>query len=263
MATVRQIADVIEEIFPPENVCMQDYIGLMTGSYGTEVNKVLLCLDCTESTVREAAEKGASLIVSHHPLIFGTLDRVTDETHAGKIVLLAAAAGISVYSAHTNMDCTKGGIGDYVAEILGITDCSSLVKINENAGLGVVGDIKGEFTTVTYAEFIGRTLSDKYVKIYGKDSKVRRVAFTNGAGGDTELIEAAAKNGADCYVTGEIRHHAALRAADLGVNLIEVGHYAAERAYIPRLAQILSAETAKRNMKIQFTASESECDPAL
>lgn len=263
MATVRQIADVIEEIFPPENVCMQDYIGLMTGSYKTETDKVLLCLDCTEKTVREAAEKGARLIVSHHPLIFGTLDRVTDETHAGKIVLLAAAAGICVYSAHTNMDCTKGGICDYVSGKLGITDCSFLVKINENAGLGVVGDINGEFTTVSYAEFIGKTLSDKYVKIYGKDSRVRRVAFVNGAGGDTDLIEAAANSGADCYVTGEIKHHAALRAADLGVNLIEVGHYAAERAYVPRLARILSTETAKRNMRIQFTVSESECDPAL
>lgn len=263
MATVRQIADIIEQLFPPENVCMHDYLGLMTGSFGGKVGKVIVCLDCTRRVLEEAERCGAELIVSHHPLIFGSLTSVTDETSAGGIILRAARSGINVYSAHTNMDCTTGGICDYTARLLGIKKTSPLIKINENAGLGVVGELADRTSLRDYADFISKKLSDKYVKIYGTDRNIKTVAIVNGAGGDTDLIEAAASAGVDCFVTGEIKHHAALRAAELGLNIIETSHYASERVFIPHLAELIASAAAEKHIEIQVTASEYESNPAL
>ena len=77
------------------------------------------------------------------------------------------------------------------------------------------------------------------------------------------MVYAAKNAGADCYVTGEVKHHVALLAASLGLNIIEIGHYAGEHVFIPRMAQLLQTEADKQNMKIQFTAAESEKNPAL
>lgn len=263
MATVKQAALVTESVFPPRNVCMQDYIGLMTGSYDAAVEKALVCLDCTESVVEEAERGGFGLIISHHPLIFGTLSRVTDETPVGKIIMRAIKSGISVYSAHTNADCTKGGLNHYLAEALGIKDVSGLVEINEEASLGVVGTLEKTVTFTEFAKSAGAVLGDKYIKLYGKDKPVRKVALVTGAGGDAELVEAAVKADADCYVTGEVRHHAALYAAAYGLSIMEIGHYTGEHIFIPRFAAMLQAEADRRNIAIKFTAAESETNPAL
>lgn len=263
MATVKDVARMAEKLFPPENVCMQDYIGLSVGDENAAVDKVLVCLDCTESVVAEAAEKGAQMIFAHHPLIFGTISSVTKNTPVGRIILAAAKNGINVYSAHTNMDCSRGGITEFVADIIGLKNAQPLIEVNQNACLGLVGNLENAVPVADFADEIGKKLSDRHVKTYGKDKTVRRIAVVNGAGGDEEIINAALEKGADALVTGEIKHHVALYARSFGLDIIEVSHYASEHIYIPRLSEILNAEAQKNNLKIQFTVSESESNPAL
>lgn len=263
MAVVNDVMVLAEKLFPPENVCMHDFIGLMTGNRYAPVTKVLVCLDCTCDVVDEAERRGAEMIVSHHPLIFGSLQRVVDDEYAGRIILRAAGKGISVFSAHTNADCTYGGLNSYLAQLLGLDDVKGLVTINDSAALGAVGRLSKSMTLVQFAEFTGALLEDKYVKIYGKNAPVNTVALVTGAGGDVDLVYAAKNAGADCYVTGEVKHHVALLAASLRLNIIEIGHYAGEHVFIPRMAQLLQTEADKQNMKIQFTAAESEKNPAL
>lgn len=263
MATVKEIAALAEQLFPTENVCMQDYIGLSVGDENATVDKVIVCLDCTQSVVDEAAEKGAQMIFAHHPLIFGTISSVTKNTPVGGIILSAAKNEINVYSAHTNMDCSRGGITEFVANLLGLKNTVPLIEINQNAALGLVGDLENSVAVGDFAVETGKKLSDKYVKVYGKDKTVSRIAVVNGAGGDEEIINAALEKGADALVTGEIKHHVALYARSSGLDVIEVSHYASEHIYIPRLCEIMNAEAQKNNLKIQFTASESESNPAL
>ena len=83
MATVKDVAVMAEKLFPAENVCMQDYIGLSVGDENADVDKVLVCLDCTETVIDEAVEKDAQMIFAHHPLIFGTISSVTKDTPDG------------------------------------------------------------------------------------------------------------------------------------------------------------------------------------
>lgn len=262
MATVKDVALLAEKLFPTENVCMQDYIGLSVGDENAEVDKVVCCLDCTEQTVIEAAEKSAQLIFAHHPLIFGSISTVTSATPVGRIILLAAKNGISVYSAHTNMDCSPGGITEYVAGLIGIKNPQPLIEVNQKASLGLIGTLCKSEDVFSYAEKVSRILSDEHVKVYGKRRDAHKIAVINGAGGDEETVNAALKKGADTLVTGEIKHHIALYAIAQGLNIVEVSHYASEHIYIPRLVEILSAEAEKQNLKIQFAVSERESDPA-
>lgn len=263
MATVKDVAVMAEKLFPAENVCMQDYIGLSVGDENADVDKVIVCLDCTETVIDEAVEKGAQMIFAHHPLIFGTISSVTKNTPVGRIILSAAKNGINVYSAHTNMDCSRGGITGFVANIIGLKNAGPLIEINSDAALGLIGNLEKAVTIGDYAGVVGEKLCDRYVKVYGKDKTVRRIAVVNGAGGDEEIINAAIAKGADVLVTGEIKHHVALYARAFGLDIIEVSHYASEHIFIPRLSEILNEEAQKNNLKIQFTVAESESNPAL
>ncbi len=261
MATMRAVEEILNELFPPENVCMEDSIGLMVGSMNTESSRALVCLDCTTSVLNEAISKGIKIIVTHHPLIFRGINVVTDQTPTGRIILKAAAAGISVFSAHTNMDCSKNGINEYAAELLGLSDVQPLTVINDNALLGVVGNLDKTYTLERLAEMTREIFCDKYVKPYGNVDKIKRVAVINGAGGDMEFIDAAREKGANCLITAEIKHHVALYAIENSFALIEFGHYESERAYIPRLCEILNKKASENKIEIQFIEAESEVSP--
>ena len=263
MATVRQIAQIIEELFPPENVCMEDFIGLSVGSYDAEASKAIVCLDCTEDVVNEAIEKGASLIVSHHPLIFGSVSEVTDATPTGRIIMSCARHGISVFSAHTNMDCSVGGINEFVAKRLGLKNAEVLVKNqNQEVGVGQIGDVE-PIRLSELAKVVAKELNDDYVKPYGKDRIITKVAVINGSGGDIYYIDQAKCKGATCFVTSEIKHHVALYAVAQGVNLIETGHYASEKVYVNTLSDTFNRKAQEKNLRMQFITSESESNPAL
>lgn len=143
------------------------------------------------------------------------------------------------------MDCSRGGITGFVANIIGLKNAGPLIEINSDAALGLIGNLEKAVTIGDYAGVVGEKLCDRYVKVYGKDKTVRRIAVVNGAGGDEEIINAAIAKGADVLVTGEIKHHVALYARAFGLDIIEVSHYASEHIFIPRLSEILNDEAQK------------------
>ena len=97
-----------------------DNSGLQIGLTDAEVTGVLLCLDVTEDVVEEAVASGCNLIVSHHPLIFSPLKRITGRNYVERCVLKALANGIAIYASHTNMDSVQGGVNYRIAEKLGL-----------------------------------------------------------------------------------------------------------------------------------------------
>ena len=99
-----------------------DNVGLLCGSRSTPVTKILVALDPFEGVCREAAEIGAELIVAHHPLIFSPARSVTDDTSIGRSIMHLCRHGISAINAHTNLDCTPGGVNDILARKLGLKD---------------------------------------------------------------------------------------------------------------------------------------------
>ena len=120
MAKIKDIANALEMFAPLPLQDGFDNAGLQIGLTEAEVTGVLLCLDVTESVVDEAIASGCNLIVSHHPLIFSPLKRITGNSYVERCVLKALAAGIAVYSAHTNLDNAPGGVNYRIAEKLGL-----------------------------------------------------------------------------------------------------------------------------------------------
>ncbi|MDE6276929.1 MAG: Nif3-like dinuclear metal center hexameric protein [Muribaculaceae bacterium] len=117
---IRAVLSVIEAFAPPSLQEMWDNTGLQVGDAREECTGVLVCLDATEAVIREAAERGCNLVVSHHPLIFKGLKRLTGGSTTERAVAEAVRLGVSVYSTHTALDSTVGGISYAMAEMLGL-----------------------------------------------------------------------------------------------------------------------------------------------
>ena len=262
MAEIKRLLSLMRDLAPESETepGFDDSVGLLVGSESGKTRGALLCLDCTESVVREAADKGYSLVISHHPAIFRGISLVTDDTPTGRMILAAARAGISVYSAHTNLDFCEGGINDYAAELLGLSDVRPIYA-EEGVRVGRMGEI----TPVS-----ARTLAKKCAKIFGDEraavagdeyKQVKTVAIVCGGGGSIDLLELAANKGADCYITGDVPHHVALYARECGTPIVVLSHYRAERIYMKRLGELLSERAARERMDAAIEVSETECDP--
>ena len=109
MATVADILAFLETLAPASLKMEWDNVGLLCGSKSTEVTKILVALDPFEGVCREAADIGAQLIVTHHPLIFRAPNAITDETSIGRSIMFLCRHGISAVNAHTNLDIAPGG----------------------------------------------------------------------------------------------------------------------------------------------------------
>ena len=261
-----KIADILSLIrnFAPENATEPDFednVGLLVGGESGDSSGALLCLDCTEGVIVEAKAKGYKLVISHHPAIFRSVSRVTDDTPTGRMVLAAAREGISVYSAHTNLDFCRGGLNDYAAELIGLKNIRPMV-VENGIGVGRIGELENAVMATALAGKITDIFSDKRVAVAGNGNKlIKRVAVVNGGGGDLSFLALAESCNADCYVTGDVPHHVALYADQSGLPIIILQHYAAERIYIKRLGEILSGLARNNNTDVLFEISEYEHNP--
>jgi len=129
---VKDIVAAIEEIAPLSYQESYDNAGLIVGGYDWEVTGALICLDVIESVVEEAIDKGANLIISHHPIVFKGLKRFNGNNYVERTVMLAIQNNIAIYSAHTNLDSVKGGVSDMMCDILGLKNKRILDPVSED-----------------------------------------------------------------------------------------------------------------------------------
>ncbi|MDR0840246.1 MAG: Nif3-like dinuclear metal center hexameric protein [Christensenellaceae bacterium] len=223
-----------EAIAPPGLALSFDNPGLLLGTQKRDIRKVLVALDCSVATAREAIDWEADLMLVHHPVFFEGVKHILPEDPATAAPYLLLRHGIALYAAHTNMDAAQGGVNDCLAGALGLYDTALLPPEN----LGRIGSI----APTTLGAFAAKVQSALHttVRVGGAfDKPVTRVSVLGGAGG--EDIYAAHAAGADAFVTGEIKHHLALAAGVLGLGIIEAGHYETERVvlqpWITRLQQ--------------------------
>lgn len=228
MIKVREIADVIERFAPITLQEGYDNAGLQVGNPEMCVNGVLLCLDVTEEIMEEAKSRRCNMVVSHHPLIFGGLKRITGATPAERIVATALRDNIAVYAAHTNLDSAWDGVSHEIAHEIGLSDIEVLDPKNgfPSAGLGVIGNLE----PTPKLEFL-RGLKKKFgVKCLRFSAQtptlvVRRVAVCGGAG--ASLIRQAIGKGADAYVSGDFKYHD-FTTFSQDIILADIGHYESE-----------------------------------
>ncbi len=261
MATVKQCVEIMRGIAPEQFTYEYDNVGLLVGSFDAQVKTILCCLDVTDSVLDEATDKGVDLIISHHPMLFTPIKRVTDSDVVGRKIIKAIKNGINIYAAHTNLDFVTEGINEYCAELLGVEKMRPLEPyIDNEQGFGRVGNLSEYMTVSELRRRAAEVFSDPFVGIIGDENKVvSKIAVINGSGGgDTSYIDMALREQADCLITAEVKHHVAIYALDNRLTIIEPRHYTMEKCYIKNLADKLRNAMKCVDPTAKIFQSESE-----
>jgi len=240
---VSDMERLVGEIAPYELAEEWDNVGLLVGRARAEVSRVLVALDLTDGVVKEAKALGAELIVTHHPVMMSARRRMTDADREGRLLLDLAQAGIAHIAAHTNLDAAKGGVNDVLMQLMGAENV-------RGEGVVRVGDLPEGTTFAALCERAEKKLHAA-VRAYGAgDTVVRCLGCCSGAG-SSEIGDAAAL-GADCFITGEVKHHIALDAMDMGVCIMEAGHFETENPACEVLANALqnACDALKYNVTV-------------
>lgn len=259
MIALQQLIDFFDLFAPPTLAESWDNVGLLTGDPTSRIDSVLTCLTLNKTVAEEAIEKNVQAIVSHHPILFRPVQRLTTETHEGRMLLSLIQAGVAVYSPHTRYDSATDGINTQLARSFGLQDIRPLRPSNdqENAtGSGRWGRLPAPISLRDLIQQTKQSLRVDGLQFVGDlDRQVDRLGIACGAA--AEFLQDAAKLGCQALLTGEARFHACLEAEASGIALILPGHYATERPAMEELARILSDQFP--NIRVQ--ASESEFDP--
>lgn len=242
MTTVKNIYDYINSIAPFETQEEWDNSGHLIGNFRKEVKKCVMALDATKEVCLFAKEIGADLVLTHHPIIFGTIDSVK----SGTAVYTLASSDIACICAHTNFDLAYGGINDNLAGILGLKNARHI----DNSFL-VAGELEYEMSIDDFAEFVSDKLDCRGLRYTKTDETIKTVALGGGACEDEWEI---AMQNADCFLTGDMKYHKMLDAAEEGFAVISAGHFETEnKAFL-----MLKDKLEKLFMDVEFIAAPRE-----
>ena len=244
--TVREIYRLLDAVAPFETQEPYDNSGLLVGSPDQEVRGILFALDVTEAVMDEALARGANLIVTHHPLMFDPIRRVTDETYEGRLIRRLIREDLSLIACHTCLDRAEGGINDALAE------CCALLDVT-GEGFVRVGTLPQPMPAGELKEYLAAALNTDVRLMGDPEITVSRLGMCSGAGG-SEWEEAAAL-GAEAFLSGEVKHHQALAMADAGIPCFECGHFATEQPGILALADALQSALNQVQYKLDIYKS--------
>ncbi len=258
MATVADILSHLESLAPRFMKMDWDNVGLLCGSRQQEVSKILVALDPFEGVCREAAAWGANLVVSHHPLIFKAVSAVTDDTALGRSIRLLCRQDISAINAHTNLDCAPGGVNDKLAAMLGLSDIQVVDPMGTDEagrewGLLRIGTVP-EQSLEAFLLTVKSALHCPGLRYAHGGKPVHRVAVGGGACA-SELMDAI-RAGCDTFVTSDVKYNQFWDARDLGVTLIDAGHFYTENPITAYLAEEIQAAFPEIQVKISETHAD-------
>lgn len=249
----------MEKFAPTQLAEDWDNVGLLIGDRTQSIERVMTCLTVTPRTVAEAVQRRADLIVTHHPIPFRPMKRLTTDTITGGIVWQLARAGISVYSPHTGFDSAENGINQSLGIRLGLEGLEPLIPQEDGVqavGAGRLGQLQESQTLAEFVSSIKLSLSIDSIRVVNsEDSSVKRVAIACGSGGS--FLGKAKARGCDTLVTGEATFHTCLEAEARGMSLVLLGHFASERFAVETLAELLKVSFEST----EIWSSATERDP--
>jgi dinuclear metal center YbgI/SA1388 family protein len=363
---IQDLVGLIHKLYAPELAEDWDNVGLQVGDPGRPLDRVMVALDPGLEAVEAARDAGAQALVTHHPLLFKPVKRLTPDDAVGKVLWTAVRDDVAIISAHTNLDCAVDGLNSWLAEKMGVEQavplqavagdylklvvfvpvgheetvadalfsagggqigaydqCSfrssgegtfrpgpgtqpyigtvgqrekteevrletiipkrKLLRVLEKmqkahpyeevaydllplqnqvpgAGLGRIGKLAQQTTLGEFAASVKDTLGCDHLRLIGADQMpVRKVALCGGSG--AFLLQTAHRQGADVLVTGDVKYHEARQAEELGIALIDAGHFATEQLMIEQVTQSLQAAARQLNWGVAFEAYTGEEDP--
>jgi dinuclear metal center YbgI/SA1388 family protein len=363
---IQDLVGLVHKLYAPELAEDWDNVGLQVGDPGAPLDRVLVALDPCLSALEAARDAGAQALVTHHPLLFHPLKRLTPDDTVGKTLWTAVRSGVAVICAHTNLDCAVDGLNSWLAAQLGLQQsaplqpssgdylklvvfvpagheqslaealfsagageigaydqCSfrapgrgtfragagtnpyigeigrreeveelrletilprrrlprvlekmlkahpydevayDLIPLQNQvagAGLGRIGRLEQALPLDAFAARVKEALDCDHLRLIGDGARtVHKIALCGGSGAG--LLQTAHRQGADVLVTGDVKYHDARQAEELGIALVDAGHFATEKLMIDKVADALRGAARQRHWEILFETYTGEQDP--
>ncbi len=239
----REVIAKLEELSPPKYAADWDNVGLLVGRKEKEISRVYVAVDATEDVIDAATECGAEMILTHHPMIFSPVKRITGDDFIGRRIMKMIRQDQCLYAMHTNFDVM--GMADAAADELGLKACSVLEVTYEDElskeGFGRAGRLPHIMTLLECADLVKKCFRLEHVSVYGDlNATVEKAAICPGSG--KSMGNAALASGADVYITGDIGHHDGIDLIAQGMAVIDAGHFGIEKLFVPYMQEFLKRE---------------------
>lgn len=262
--TVKDILDIIEQIAPAGLAEDWDNVGLMIGNPSASVNGILMGLDPTLSLLEEARSRGANLLITHHPFIFHPLKSVNLESPEGIFVENAIRDRINVVSCHTNLDSAVEGVSSSLAQKLGLQETAPLVAHPDadRCGMGCIGKYRKAISGDEFIDMLREVCSAPWLlATTNKPVEITCVAVCGGS--CSELAPVALEMGAQVFVTSEVKHSTARWAEQVGLWVIDGGHFATENQGLTIFTEKLAAEAKRQWNNVDIHITNKQTAPLL
>ena len=263
MKTISDLLVHLETVAPLELAECWDNVGLLVGDPSRQVQRVMTALTIVPTNVQEAIDGQADLIVTHHPLPFHPLKKITVDSVPGKLLWRLMGAGVSIFSPHTAWDNAASGINRQLAELLRLKDVEPLLPSKNprlaacGLGTGRTGLLQGATSLAEIATQLSAPLKATQISLVGSPEKrVNKIGIVCGSG--ASLLAAAHAAGCDAFLTGEATFHQCLEAESYGMSMILLGHFASEKFGLCHLNHLLQ----HHHPDIHFWSSSAESEPA-
>lgn len=255
--TCKDISQKLNELAPTSLAESWDNVGFLIGDEKATVKKVLVALDATYAVVQEAIDKKVDMIITHHPMIMSGLKQVNKSTIAGQKVMGLIENRISLYSAHTNLDGAKEGLSTLLGHQLAIKNSRILSPITEECGTGQIGELE-PMTLDELCQYVKDKLQLNSVRFVGDPRRVvQNIAVSPGSSMDFAPLALAA--GAEVFITGDVKYHDAQEYREMGLALIDAGHYGTEHIVVKIFRDLIK----KWFHDIEVIIADQDTDPFL
>jgi len=250
-----EVIDHLHSIAPNHYQESYDNSGLLVGSYDSDVKAVVVSLDVTEEVIEEALEMGVNVVISHHPIIFSGLRRLTGSNYIERIVAKAIKHDINLFAIHTNLDNVyTNGVNTYIAQKLDLKNVEILrpkldVESADTIGAGVIGELETGQEELAFLHSLKQTMNVNTVKYTAlRQEAIKKVAICGGSG--RFLLEDAKAKNADIFISSDFKYHEFFDA-DNQIVIADIGHYESEQFTINMLYEILTQKF--NNFATHFT----------
>lgn len=251
MRKLKELYEVINAAAPFDNVVDYDNVGILVGEPEQLVHRAMLALDITREVILEAVSKNADVIISHHPIIYKPVKRLRTQDP----VYLLVQHGIAAICCHTNLDLApEVGVNIALANRLGLTQVTGELPYGSGCLL-YCGELQDALSPQDFADKVKRDLQVSALFLHRGSIPIKKVCLCSGAGG--EYVKEALEMGADAFLTGEMKHHEMLEAAQLPITTVAAGHYATEKPF----AETLLPYLRKHLPEVGFVRAANEKEP--
>ena len=259
--TVKDVMKIIEEFAPSQIAAEWDNCGLLVGDEKKAVKRILVALEPSQAVIEEAIKRKVEMLITHHPLMFHKINRITTSTKEGEKLILLIQNGISLFAAHTNLDQVSEGLNGQIVNLLEIENSQVLTKTKDmegyqDIGFGRIGFLKKEQSLLTFLQFVKEKLKLEHIQYVGDLEKViKKVAVVTGSG--MSELDQAILEGADVLLTGDIKYHDAQYAKEAGISLVDGTHFSTEEIVKKLLYELLSSKLSD----VEIILDEGEDNP--